>query len=72
MSLLMTLENHHSSFAKFARITATCTNAKFGALHAFYAQSKQALGNADNLRQHACKGAFWAYRSGIAEPPIRG
>ena len=71
MSLLMTLENHHSSFAKFARITASRTNAKFGALRAFYAQSKQALGNADNLRQHACKGAFWAYRSGIAETLIR-
>ena len=72
MSLLMTLENHHSSFAKFARITASRSNAKFGALHAFYAQSKQALDNANNLRQHACKGEFWAYRSGIAKTPIRG
>ena len=31
-------------------------------------RSTQALGNADNLRQHACKGAFIAYQSGIAEP----
>ena len=67
MSLLMTLEIHHSSFAKFARITASRSNAKFGVLHAFYAQPKQALGNAANLRQHACKGAFRAYWSGIAE-----
>ena len=72
MSLLMTLEIHLSSFAKFARIAASRSNAKFGALHAFYAQPKQALDNANNLRQHACKGAFWAYRSGIAETPIRG
>ena len=72
MSLLMTLENHHSSFAKFARITASRTNAKFGALHAFYAQPKQALDNANNLHQHAYKGAFWAYRSGIAETLIWG
>ena len=71
MSLLMTLENHHSSFAKFARITASRTNAKFGALHAFYAQPEQELGNAYNLRQHACQGAFWACQSGIAETPIR-
>ena len=52
-------------------MTASRTNAKFGALHAFYAQPKQALGNADNLRQHACKWAFRAYQSGIAENSIR-
>ena len=68
MSLLVTLEN----IAQSAGITASRTNAKFGALHAFYAQSKQALDNANNLRQHACKGAFWAHRSGIAKTPIRG
>ena len=32
-------------------------------------QSK--LGNADNMRQRACKGVFWAYQSGIAETPVR-
>ena len=56
-------------------------NAKFGAFTAFYAQRRVCHGTADNLRQRALQGAFWALihayfaaqnRSKIARSPKIG